>query len=150
MKRFYFSLRPAAVVRAHRELRAREALAVALRALAEAEARLTAARARSAELETVIAVGRRRNFQPAAEAAFYQAYLGSRSAEREIEKQVEGAVAELLRRRAACVDANRDLKVISRIEERAREAHRQEGLRTEQNEIDEIAGFRAFQTHSRL
>ena len=150
MKRFHFSLRPAAVMRAHRELRAREALAVALRVLAEAEARLAAARARSAELEVVIAAGRRRSFQPAAEAVFYQSYLGSRSAEREIEKQVEAAAAELRRRRAVCVDANRDLKVISRIEDRARETHRQESLRTEQNEIDEIAGFRAFQTHSRL
>jgi flagellar protein FliJ len=150
MKRFHFSLRPAAVLRAHRELLAREALATALRALGEAQIRLSAARERSAELETVIAAGRRKQFQPAAEAVFYQAYLASRAAELEHEKLVAAAAAELQRRRNACIEANRELKVIERIELRAREAHRQDNLRSEQNEIDEIAGFRAFQTASSL
>jgi flagellar FliJ protein len=150
MKRFHFSLRAAAVLRAHRELQAREALAIALRALGEAEARLAVARGRSAELETIIATGRRGSFAAAVEAVFYQSYLGARTAERETEKQVAAAHAELHRRRAACVEANRELKVISRLEARARETHRQDNLRAEQNEIDEIAGFRAFQNHSHL
>ena len=88
---------------------------------------------------------------PAASAAgAYQAYRAARTAEGEAEKQVTAARVEVLRRRAAGGEANRELKVISRLEDLARAAHRAEALRVEQNEIDEIAGFRAFKNQPRL
>jgi flagellar FliJ protein len=150
MKRFHFPLRPVAVVRAHRELRAREALALALRDLAGAEGRLTACRARSGDLESLIAAGRGQKLLAAAAVAGQQAYLEARAAEGEAEKQVAAARVELLRRRAVGVEANRELKVIRRLEDLAREAHRADSLRSAQNEIDEIAGYRAFRNRPTL
>ncbi len=150
MKRFHFPLRPVAVVRAHRELRAREALASALRALAEAEAGLAACRARSGALADLIAAGRGQKVQAAAAVAGQRAYLEARAAEAEAEKQAAAARTEMLRRRGASVEANRELKVIGRLEDLARGAHRTQTLRAEQNEIDEIAGYRAFQNHPTL
>ena len=150
MKRFHFPLRPGAVVRAHKELRAREALALALRGLADAEARLSACRTRSGELEGLIAAGRGQRLLAAAALAGQQAYLEARAAEGEAEKQVVAARVEMLRRRAAGVEANRELKVIRRLEDLAREKHRTESQVAAQNEIDEIAGYRAFRNRSPL
>jgi flagellar export protein FliJ len=47
--------------------------------------------------------------------------------------------------REAYLEANRRVKVVQRLEERAVQAYRLEGLKAEQAEIDEIAGRRATQ-----
>ena len=48
------------------------------------------------------------------------------------------------KRREEYIEANRRLKAVTKLEEKARSAHRLEGLRVEQAELDELAGFRAF------
>ena len=65
MGRFRFTLKSVAVVRAHKELLAREALAAAKRARSEAESRLNAATLRLVEMETLRSAGRAGRFRPA-------------------------------------------------------------------------------------
>ncbi len=143
MKRFRFPLRPVVVMRANRELRAREALAAALAVCGQADDRLAAVRGRLGDLEAVIRESRRGTFRAAEGAAFSQAHRRECSAELDAQKQVAAARAALDKRRDACIEANRHLKVITRLEEKARTRHQQELLRVEQAEIDEMAGQRA-------
>jgi flagellar FliJ protein len=143
MKKFRFPLRPVAVMRANAELRAREALAAALAACGQADDRLAAVRVRRGELEAIIRHSRRATFRAAEGAAFTQAYRRECSAELDAQKQAAAARAALDKRRDACIEANRNLKVITRLEEKARALHQHELLRVEQAEIDEMAGQRA-------
>ena len=68
MKRFRFPLRPVAVLRAHQELRAREAFGAAVHAYVAAEEQHAAAKARSAAFERELFSGRRERFSAAVEA----------------------------------------------------------------------------------
>jgi flagellar FliJ protein len=150
MKRFRFPLRPVAIVRANVELRAREALATALKAAAAAEERLALSRARARELEEIIFDGRRVRFRASDEAAFLQEYRRMCAAVMESERLAIAARAEVRKRRDAWVEANRQVKVVARLEEKARASHRTAWLYAEQQEIDEIAGFRAFRQREAL
>ena len=143
MKKFHFSLRPVAIMRAHRELCAREALAAATVACTRTEERLAATRGRLTELEGIIRTSRRTSFRAADGAAFGQAYRREWTAEADAQKQVASARAALEKRREACIEANRHLQVITRLEDKARATHQQETQRAEQAEIDEMAGRRA-------
>ncbi|HET7535181.1 MAG TPA: hypothetical protein VFJ90_01910, partial [Candidatus Didemnitutus sp.] len=71
MKRFRFPLRPVAVLRAHKEMRAREAFGAAVHAYVQAGEKLAATRARVAELERTLFAGRTERFF-AADAASLQ------------------------------------------------------------------------------
>ena len=150
MKSFRFPLRPVAIVRANIELRAREALATALKAAAAAEERLALNRARARDLEEIIFDGRRIRFRASDEAAFFQEYRRVCAAAMETERLVIAAQAEVRKRRDACVEANRQVKVVARLEEKARASHRTAWRYAEQQEIDEIAGFRAFRQREAL
>jgi flagellar export protein FliJ len=143
MGRFRFTLKSVAVVRAHKELLAREELVVATRARAEAEARLDAATHRLVEMEKVRSEGRAGRFRPADEIAFFLAYRRECAMEAELRKQMAAAVSETEVRRTACVEANREVKVMDRLEASARLAHRTAAYRVEQAEFDEIAGRRS-------
>ena len=144
MKRFHFPLRPVAIVRADREMRAREALAAALRARRLAEEELAAAQGRVGELAGVIAAGRVGSYRGADQANFLRAYRCECALAAEKAKQLAAAQAEAAARRDACIEANRQLKVVTRLEDKARAAHRAELLRLEQQLIDESAGYGAL------
>jgi flagellar FliJ protein len=143
VKRFQFPLRPVAVVRAHRELRAREALAAAIQVCVRADERLAQARARVAELENAISADRLKNWRAAAAAAAQQAYRRECGGEAEALKQVSQARAAMEKRREVYLEANRQVKAVAKLEEHARSAHYLEMLRAEQGELDEIAVTRA-------
>jgi flagellar FliJ protein len=143
MKRFRFSLRPVAVLRAHRELQAREAFGVAVGALAAAERALAATVARLRELEAMGVASRRDRFRAGEATAFQHAYQRACANAAETEQRVVAARAELQRRRAEYLEAYRQMKVVTRLEEKARGAHRREIARLEQLELDEIASLRA-------
>jgi hypothetical protein len=143
MGRFRFTLKSVAVVRAHKEMLAREALAAATRARADAEMRLNAATLRLVEMEKLRSAGRSGRFRPADEIAFFLAYRGECAAEAELRKQMAAAVSETETRRTACVEANREVKVMDRLEASALLAHRTAAFRVEQAEFDEIAGRRS-------
>ena len=64
MKRFRFPLRPVAVIRAHKEMRAREAFAASVHSYVQTEERLATTRARVKELEQLLFAGRSERFAP--------------------------------------------------------------------------------------
>ncbi len=143
MKRFRFPLRPVAVLRAHREVRAKEEFAVAVSAYVNAEQLLAQARARSAELARIMAASRQESFRAADSAAFFQAYRRECDQELKAERDVNTARSTMEQRRSAYVEAHKQLKTVTKLEERAREVHRLENDRAEQAALDEFAAYRA-------
>ncbi len=144
MKKFRFPLQPVGVLRAHEELRAREQFALAVRHYVHAEERLAALRRRMADLADVLFHGRSGRFLAADAAALLRVYRGECQAVIEVEREVIEARDAMQQRRAGYIEANRRLKTVHQLEEKARAAHRLEGRRAEQAELDELAGFRAF------
>ena len=140
MKRFNFSLKPVATLRSHRELRAREALAASIPACAQAEENLSMVRTRLARLELSLAARRNTTLRAAEGTAFFQFYRRECALEIEAKRRVAAAGRELEKSREAYLEANRQVKVVTRLEQRARAAHRLAVLAAEQVEIDEIAG----------
>lgn len=142
MKRFRFPLRPVAVLRAHQELRAREAFAAAVHVYVQAEAELAAVRTRVAQCEVDLFESRRGKFDAAVAAQAFASYRGECTAEAAAERAVIEQRAEMNRRRADYLEAHRKLEVVRRLEEKARAAHRLDTLREEQIELDDFAGRR--------
>lgn len=143
MKRFRFPLRPVAVLRAHRELKAREAFAAAVRAHVRSEEELAAVRARVAHFEATLFANRRGTFNAADEAVQLAAHRGECAAEGEAERAMTAARAAMERSRADYLEAHRHLEVVHRLEARARTEHRLAAQREEQAEFDEFATRRA-------
>jgi flagellar FliJ protein len=143
MKRFSFPLRPVAVIRAHRELRAKEIFAAAIHAYVLAEERLATTRALITELEERLFAGRGGRFLANEAAGLYRGYRAERQIEIKVEREVIEARADMQKRRDEYLEAHRNLDVVSRLEEKARARHRVEGLRHEQAQIDEFAGYAA-------
>jgi len=144
MKRFRFPLRPVAVLREHRELRAREAFAASVHAYVLSEENLAATRARVARLEGALAESRRGQFHPAEAAEAFAAYRRECAAEAEAERAAFAARAEMELRRADYLEAHRKLDIVRRLETKARATHRFETNREEQAEFDDLAGRRAL------
>ncbi len=142
MKRFRFPLRPVAVLRAHRETRAREAFATAVHLFVQAEEELGRTRLRMRALETALSAGRRQHFRAAEAALLLGDYRRECAGEAEAERRVIAARDEMNRRRDEYLDAHRGLEVVQRLEEKARYAHRREVEREEQAEADDFAGHR--------
>ncbi len=143
MKRFHFPLRPVAVLRAHQEMRAREAFGVAVHAYVQAEQELAAVRTRVARYEAELFAGRRERFSAADEARALAAYRAECAAEVESERAMIAARATMSQRRAEYLEAHRRLEVVKRLEEKARLNHRLDTAREEQAEFDDFASRRA-------
>jgi flagellar protein FliJ len=149
MKRFRFPLRPVAVLRAHQELRAREAFAAAVNAYAKAEQDLAATRGRVKQFEMELFEGRCRSFSAAEEAQTLAAYRREWVAEADAERALSAARGTMQQRRMEYLEAHRRLEVVRRLEEKARTAHRVETGREEQAEYDDFAG-RSFSRRALL
>jgi flagellar export protein FliJ len=143
MKRFHFPLRPVARLRAHYEVRAREAFAAAVSVLAQSEEELARASVRVVQLEAAVVAGRRDHFSAAGEAQNLGAYRHELGAEAVAEKGKTAAQAAMEQRRLEYIEAHHRLEVMRRLEERAVAAHRLELNREEQAEFDDLAGQRA-------
>jgi flagellar FliJ protein len=150
MKRYHFPLRPLGVLRAHRELRAREAFATAVHAYTAAEENLAGVRERKGRLEAILADNRRGTFDAAEAAAFYRDYGRVCAEEISTERAVFAARAEMHARREQYLAASRDLKAITRLEEKSRAAYRREVEHHAQAELDEFAGHRFLQARASL
>lgn len=146
MKRFRFPLRPVGVLRAHQEARARAAFASAVQVYVKAEELLASTKARVAELGKVLAAGRSGQFSPAESAAFFQHYRQESAAVIVAEKQVFTAAEAMRAARATYLEATRAVKIIEKLEEKARLAHRLETERVLQNELDEFASLRRLRS----
>lgn len=143
MKRFHFPLRPVGVIRSHREMRAREAFAASVHVYMETEERLAGVRKRVAELAELLFVGRSERFGAADAATLFRVYRAECQAEIKSEREVIEARELMNQRRAEYIEANRQVKIIDRLEDKARIKNRVENARIEQNELDEFAGFKA-------
>ena len=97
-----------------------------------------------ADLAEVLFHGRSDRFLAADAAALLRVYRGECNAVIESEREVIEAQDAMNARRKDYIEANRRLKTVQRLEERARARHGLEVQRTNQNELDELAGFRAF------
>ena len=144
MKRFHFPLRPVAVIRAHKELKAREALASAMHATAAALRKLECASLAAADLDRKILASRQRAIRPTEAAAFALDYRRACAEEAEMRNRHAEALKTESARRAECIEADRAVKIVTRLEEKARAGHRAGALLEEQKGLDEIAGFRAL------
>jgi flagellar FliJ protein len=142
MKKFRFPLRPVAVLRAHRQARAREAFAAAVHGYVQAEEHLAGVRARRTELETVMHDGRRATFRAADEVAFWGAYRLVCADEISSERALIEARARMEERRQDYIEAHRDVKIVDKLESKARTLHRLEAAREAQLDLDEMGGFR--------
>lgn len=139
MKRFRFSLRPVAILRAHQEMRAREAFAASVQAYVKAEQELAAMRARVRQLEAELVAGRNEVFSPDLASRALAAYRRECTAESEAEQALTAAQHAMQERRVEYIDAHRRLEVVRRLEEKAKTAHRYETGREEQAEFDDFA-----------
>lgn len=142
MKRFRFPLRPLAVLRAHKEMRAREAFAASVHAYVQAEERLAATRARVAALAQTLFDGRGGTYLAAEAASLFRTYRAECEEELQVERQVIEARDFMQKCRADYLEANRQLKIVSKLEDKARARHRAEAVVEEQNALDDFAGFR--------
>lgn len=142
MKRFRFPLRSVALVRSHEEGRAREALAAAVHAYVEAERDLAARRTRTAALADALFQYRGDQFVAAEAAVQFRHYRAEVDDLMKAEQALNTARLAMEQARERYIEAHRRLKVMQRLEERARQHHRAAQLRDEQAELDEIAGRR--------
>jgi len=142
MKRFRFPLRPVAVVRAHQELRAREQFAAAVHAYVQAEETLARTRVRMRALEAALFSGRNTSYRAAEAALLLADYRRECDAEVATERATIAARDEMHKKREAYLEAHRKVEVVSRLEEKARSAHRRDCEREEQAEFDDFAGRR--------
>lgn len=142
MKRFRFPLKPVAILRAHRELRAREAFAAAVHRYIQAEEDLARTRVRMGALEAALFSGRTTTFRAAEAALLLADYRRECTAEVETERRTIALREEMQQRRTDYLDAHRKLEVVEHLEEKARATHRRETDREEQAEFDDFGGRR--------
>jgi flagellar FliJ protein len=140
MKRFRFPLRPVAVLRAHRELKAREAFALSVNAYVRSEEELNQTRRRLVQFEAALFAGRRERFSAAEEAHTLAGYRRECAAEAAAEKAMLEARETMQKRRGDYLEAHRKLEVVKRLEAKARATHRADTNRAEQAEFDDFAG----------
>jgi flagellar export protein FliJ len=143
MKRHHFPLRSVGVIRAHRLWLARQGLAQSIQAADGVRDRLVAKRRRIEFLTAQQATARSGHFRAADEAAFWGHQRREAAEVIQLERQVAQAEADVAAKRAACIEADRAVKMIERLEATALAAHRVESLRALQGELDEFAGHRA-------
>lgn len=142
MKKFRFPLRPVAVLRLHRQARAREFFATAAQVYVKAEEHLAGIRTQRSELETVMQDGRRESFRAADEVSFWGAYRQVCAAELESERKVIESRAAMEKCRDEYLIAHREVKVVEKLEQNARQRYRLEYDRMAQVELDEMASAR--------
>ena len=142
MKTFRFPLRPVAVLRAHRQARARLAFAASARAYVKAEEYLATIRAQRHELEVILHDGRRCSFKAADEISFWNAYRRVCAEGMKAERQLIEARTAMEQRRQEYMEAHRAVRVVEKLEQRARTLHQRASEREAQLELDELAGYR--------
>lgn len=142
MKKFRFPLRPVAILREHHQARTREAFAAKVHLLTAAEEALSAKRAERGSMETLMNHGRRATFRPAEEISLWDAYRRICDEVGKAEGAVRDAQKAMEESRKDYLEAHRAVKVIEKIEHKARTEHRLDVEREAQLESDELAGMR--------
>lgn len=140
MKRFRFPLQPVATLRAHQEMRAREAFADAARARRQAENVLAQAQARVAAREADVNAARQANFSATAAAVALADYRQECATEAESARALAQARKTADEKRDAYLAAHQRLEAVRKLEMKARALHRAETSREEQATYDDLAG----------
>lgn len=141
MKRFRFRLESVRALRDLAEKAARERLGQAQQKVSAAADTLRATEIRRAELAEALANTRSGSFRPSEQ-------IGGMAALRTVERSETEARGLLAEAQAACervreewLETRRRLKVIEKLEERARHAHRDAAEKAEQTLLDELASL---------
>jgi flagellar export protein FliJ len=141
MKRFRFRLEAVRAIRDLAERAARERFGVAQQKVAAAADALRATELRRAELTEALAGTRAGSFRPGEQ-------IGGMAALRTLERAEVEARRVLAETQAACervreqwLEARRGLKVIEKLEARARLSHRDAAEKAEQALLDELASL---------
>lgn len=143
MKRFRFSLRPLALLRANTEMRALEAFAAAVRRCVASEAKLAAQQRRVAAIEAEVLAGRRERYRGTDAAYTIAGYRNECAAVAAAQKALATAREEMQRRRMEYLEARRRAEAVRRLEDKARAAHQTTASREEQAAFDELSGGRS-------
>lgn len=142
MKKFRFPLRPVAILREHHQARTREIFAAAVGAFNKTEDQLAAKRSERSGLETLMQNGRREKFRVADEISFWDAYRRVCDEEVKAEQLVREARVVMEEKRLIYLEAHRAVKVVEKLEHKARTEHRLGVDREAQLESDELSGLR--------
>lgn len=142
MKRYHFPLRPVGVLRAHQEVRAREVFAASVHKVTNAEKNLGDIRADKTRLEAALIERTKGKVHASETSVFYQAYRQKCASEVSAERALNAAKAEMNTNRKKYSEANREVKIIDRLEEKSRAQYRLESERAAQAELDDFAGHR--------
>jgi flagellar FliJ protein len=143
MAKYKFRLKTLQRVREARRDQQRASLAEAFRAeqlLAEQRAELAQEQTMLRELQRSASAGRYLNVNRLLEAQRYDLLLKARS--QEMEKQSILLAAETERRRQVLVEADRDVRVLEKLDERQRHGFKREMQRQEIRHLDEAAIIR--------
>ena len=140
MAKYRFRLQALQKVRAARRDRDRAALAEAFHAeqvLVDHRAELAREESDLRELQRSAAAGPLLNVNQLVEAQRYELVLRARG--QELARQQALLAAEIERRRQVLLEADRDVRVLERLDERHREEHQRGELRREIKQLDETA-----------
>ncbi|MFA5264203.1 MAG: hypothetical protein WC378_10275 [Opitutaceae bacterium] len=137
MKKFRFSLRSVQTVRAIREMRAREAFGLALKAHAEAEEHLQKVRSDLRHLQELILSKRGAIVRAADQVSYLHEQEIQLQREKDAIAALEKTRARLDESREIWIVARRDMRVIDNLEIKARQEYRLELEREEQAHLDD-------------
>lgn len=143
MKRFRFRLESVRGLRALAERAARERFGAAQRRVSAALAALRAAEEVRAALTEALAASRAGSFRPADQVGGLIALRTAERAGQEAARRHAEATTASDRAREEWLVARRRLQVVERLEERARQAHREAAEKAEQAALDELASLAA-------
>lgn len=125
------------MVRNFAELRARENFSKAFMAYSEIELQLQASRTRVAELEEMLRLGRTATFRASDQVTFMNAMRVEAVNATKIEAELKASRKALETARQAWLETRRDVRVIEKLEDKARLDHRIELEREVQAALDD-------------
>lgn len=143
MAKYKFRLATLQKVREAKRDQQRQALAEAFRAeqvLSEARAEITAEEIELREMQHAAVQSKYLDVNRLLEAQRYELLLKARAME--LAKQATLLSAETERRRQLLIEADRDVRVLEKLDERHRQEHEQQRRRTECKAMDEVASNR--------
>ena len=142
MKKFRFPLRPVAILREHEQARAREAFAATVHTFVRAEDKLNTKQGERKDLEVVMHDARRATFKASEEISLWDAYRRICDEVIKCEQAVHAARTAMEESRQVYLEAHRAVKVVEKLEQKARTDHRLGVEREAQLESDELSGLR--------
>ncbi len=137
MKKFRFSLRSVTVVREAREALRKEVFVGALREATEAEMAVQKVIAERAALAAALTASRAGTFSASVQVSGVVAEQRIARTEVEARSVLSKARQILEQRRVEWLAARRDLRLLERLKDRAKEKYRTELARAEQRELDD-------------